>query len=178
MCNVKFMASAMYGVPLLSIMLADGQAALDALCARPEVDDARIGVIGNSYGGRTSMWMTVFDERIRASVCAGCLNCFRERSLKLSSCGAQFFPGLLQWGDVQEVFALIAPRPLMLIAGTQDALLPEEWVEAMLKTIRRAYSALGADARLELLRHEGGHYIPQEAAVAWLKRSLATESAS
>ena len=174
MCNTKFVAAAMYGVPLLSLMLSDGQAALDVLCGRPEVESSRIGVIGNSYGGRMSMYMTAFDDRIRCAVCAGCLNCFRERSLKLSSCGAQFFPGMLQWGDVQEAFALIAPRALMLIAGTEDTLLPDEWVGRMLPTIRRAYSILDADDSITLLRHRGGHYIPRDEAVSWLVGRLST----
>ena len=69
----------------LSAALAAPAMAIDALCNRPEVDATRIGCIGNSYGGRTTMWLTICDERIQACVPAGCMNTFRERSLKLSS---------------------------------------------------------------------------------------------
>ena len=58
------------------------------------------------------MWCTIFDPRIVACVASGCMNTFRERSQKLSSCGIQYPFGLLQYGDVPELFSLIAPRPL------------------------------------------------------------------
>jgi hypothetical protein len=62
------------------------------------------------------MWFTIFDERIRACVASGCMNMFRERSLKLASCGIQFLTGVLQYGDVDELFVLIPPRPMQLQA--------------------------------------------------------------
>lgn len=37
-----------------------------------------------------TMWLTLDDERVRACVPSGCMNHFRERSQKLSSCGIQF----------------------------------------------------------------------------------------
>lgn len=169
-CNTKFVAAAMYGIPLLSIMLSDGTAALDALAARPDVDASRIAVMGNSYGGRTSMYMAAFDTRIKAAVCAGCLNCFRERSLKLSSCGAQFFPGLLRWGDVEDIFCLIAPRPLMIMSGSRDPLLFADDRARMRKVVERAYGALGAADNVSFYDFDGDHYLPQGPAIQWLKQ--------
>ena len=172
MCNVKFMAASMYGVWLLSVMLSDATAALDALVGRDDVDAERVGVMGNSFGGRMSMYLAAFDQRITAAVCSGCLNCFRERSLKLTSCGAQFFPGMLQYGDVQEVFALIAPRPLMIMTGQKDPLIPHDYAEKMRAVIQRAYRILGAEDRLCFHDHTGGHELLAEPAVKWLARQL------
>lgn len=172
MCNVKFMAAAMYGVPALSIMISDGLAALDVLAAREDVDGTRIGAMGNSYGGRMSMWLAAFDERISAVVASGCMNCFRERSLKLSSCGVQFLPGILAFGDVQEVFATLAPRPLMLACGEQDTLLPAEYIEKMIPVVERAYRICGAPENLNIYRHGGGHFLPVQPAVAWLRQVI------
>jgi len=172
-CDIKFVAAAMYGVPLLSLMIADGLATLDVLCGLPGVDPTRVAVMGNSFGGRMSMWMAALDTRISAAVCAGCLNCFRERSLKMSSCGAQFPPGLLRWGDTPEVFSLIAPRPLLLIGGLKDTLLPQEWLEQMWPSIERAWTILGAPENLTLHRHDGGHYLPQAPATEWLRGRFA-----
>ncbi|GAG21559.1 unnamed protein product, partial [marine sediment metagenome] len=67
-CNVKHNAAVLYGVPLLSICLSDAQRVLDALLARSEVDPDRVGVMGNSFGGRMSMYVTIFDARIRAAL--------------------------------------------------------------------------------------------------------------
>lgn len=178
MCNTKFVAAAMYGVPLLSIMLSDGTAALDALVAREDVDSSRIAVMGNSYGGRMSMYMAAFDTRIKTAVCAGCLNCFRERSLKLSSCGAQFFPGILKWGDVEDIFCLIAPRPLMIMSGSRDHLLFAEDMARMKKVIRRAYRAFGAAHKLNFHDFDGGHCLPRNPAIKWLKEQFAMTPAA
>ena len=112
-CNVVQMAAGMYGLNVLSLHMQDAQAALDVLAARPEVDADRIGCLGNSYGGRTTMWFTILDERVKACVTSGCMNTFRERSLKLSSCGIQYLPGILAHGDVAELFSLIPPRPTL-----------------------------------------------------------------
>jgi hypothetical protein len=173
MCNVKFMAAQMYGVSLLSLMISDGQAGIDVMAARNDVDPKRIAVMGNSFGGRMAMWLAAFDQRIHAAVCSGCLNCFRERSLKLSSCGAQFLPGLLRYGDVEQVFSLIASRPLMIISGKTDALLFADDRARMGAVIAQAYAALGASKNLALIEHKGGHYLPQAPALSWLRSQLA-----
>ena len=169
-CNVKFVAAAMYGLPLLTLMLHDAQAALDVLLARPDVDPRRVAVIGNSFGGRMSMYLAAFDERLAGAACSGCLNCFRERSLNLTSCGAQFFPGLLRFGDVEDLFALIAPRPLLILTGRADPLIPHEWAERMKPVIRRAYDAFGAADRLTFHDHPGPHVLPLPPLLAWLAR--------
>ena len=171
-CNTIQMAAAMYGLNVLALHVQDGQAALDVLAARPEVAPGRIGCIGNSYGGRTTMWLTIFDERIRACVPSGCMNTFRERSLKLSSCAIQYLPGLLQYGDVPELFSLIAPRPMQLQTGEQDPLITPEDRDAMEATVRRAYRLLGAEANLDYARHPEGHLLVWELAEPFLRKHL------
>jgi len=171
-CNVIQMAASMYGLNVIDLHIQDGQAAVDALVSRPEVDPERIGCIGNSYGGRTTMWLTIFDERIKACVPSGCMNTFRERSLKLSSCGIQFLPGLLQYGDVPELFCLIAPRPMQLQAGEQDALITPEDRDAMEATVRRAYRLLDAGENFEYAQQPGGHYLVWDLAEPFLGRHL------
>ena len=174
-CNVIQMAAAMYGMNVTALHIQDGQAALDALAARPEVDASRMGCLGNSYGGRTTMWLTVFDERIKACVPTGCMNTFRERSLKLSSCGIQYLPGLLQYGDVPELFGLIAPRPMQLQAGEGDSLITPSDRDAILETVRQAYSLLEKEASFEYVLHTDGHLLRWDLAEPFLKRHLGGE---
>ena len=171
-CNVIQMAASMYGLNVLSLHIQDAQAALDVLAARPEVDASRIGCLGNSYGGRTAMWFTIFDPRIAACVASGCMNTFRERSSRLSSCGIQYPFGLLRYGDVPELFSLIAPRPLQLQAGQLDPLITPSDREMIADTVRRAYRALGAEENLECLLHPEGHLLLWEPARAFLDRHL------
>ena len=171
-CNVAQMAASMYGIHVLNLHVQDGQAAVDVLSSRPEVDPNRIGCIGNSYGGRTTMWLTVFDERIRACVPAGCMNHFRERSLKLSSCAIQYFHGLLRYGDVQEVFSLIAPRAMQLQAGKGDGLITDRDRDMIKTVVEKAYRLREAGAKLEYVLHEKGHQLAWDSAEPFLRKHL------
>ena len=171
-CNVIQMAAAMYGLNVLNLHIQDGQAAIDVLASRPEVDPSRIGCIGNSYGGRMTMWLTLFDDRIKACVPSGCMNTFRERSLKLSSCGIQYLPGLLQYGDVQELFSLIAPRPMQLQAGELDSLITPTDRDAIAATVRRAYQLLGQEGNFDYVLHPEGHLLLWDRAASFLEQHL------
>lgn len=171
-CNVIQMAASMYGINVLDLHIQDGQAAIDILCSRPEVDAEKIGCIGNSYGGRTTMWLTIFDDRIKACVPAGCMNIFRERSLKLSSCAIQYLPGLLQYGDVPELFSLIAPRPMQLQAGEGDNLITSSDRDHIRKVVENAYQLSGVRKSVDYALHSGGHTFAWDLAAPFLRKHL------
>lgn len=48
--------------------VADVQAALAFLSAQPEVDAARLGIYGTSYGGATVVWVAAIDPRVQCVV--------------------------------------------------------------------------------------------------------------
>jgi uncharacterized protein len=48
--------------------VADVQAALTFLGARPEVDPSRLGIYGTSYGGATVVWAAAIDSRVKCTV--------------------------------------------------------------------------------------------------------------
>ena len=171
-CNVIQMAAAMYGMNVTDLHIQDGQACVDVLAGRPEVDESRIGCIGNSYGGQTTMWLTLFEDRIKACVPSGCMNTFRERSLKLGSCGIQYLPGILQYGDVPELFSLIAPRPMQLQAGEGDGLITDSDRDAIVETVGGAYRALGCEDRFDYVLHSDGHLLRFDLAAPFLERHL------
>ena len=171
-CNVIQMAASMYGINILDLHIQDGQAAVDVLCSRAEVDAKKIGCIGNSYGGRTTMWLTIFDDRIKACVPSGCMNIFRERSLKLSSCAIQYLPKLLQYGDVPELFSLIAPRPMQLQAGKGDSLITTTDRDQIRQIVEKAYCLLGVEKNFEYVLHSRGHQFAWDLAAPFFQRHL------
>ncbi len=172
-CNVIQMAASMYGFNIISLHVQDAQAAIDALIQRDDVDANCIASLGNSYGGRSTMWISIFEERIRAIIAAGCMNTFRERSSKLSSCAIQFLPGVLQYGDVPELLALLAPRSLQLQAGKLDGLITATDRDHIEETVRFAYRSRGVEDQLDYVLHERGHVFNWAAADAFLQRSFA-----
>src|SRR6185369_10402586 len=93
---------------------------------RPEVDRARIGMIGHSLGGQETLFTTAADTRIRAAV---------------SSCGFGSLPGLAEAGDYGAVLALVAPRPFLVAARSEDPIFPMDGIEETVAAGRAAFTA-------------------------------------
>jgi len=121
------------------------------------------------------MWLTIFDDRIKACVPSGCMNTFRERSLKLSSCAIQYLPGLLQCGDVPELFSLIAPRPMQLQAGEGDNLITPSDRDRIKQVVEKVYCLLGAEKNFEYVLHSRGHEFAWDHATPFFQRHLKIE---
>ena len=118
------------------------------------------------------MWLTIFEERIKVCVPTGCMNTFRERSLKLGSCAIQYLPGILRYGDVPELFGLIAPRPMQLQAGEGDGLITPAHRDQIDATVREAYAALGAEDAYHYVLHPDGHMLRWDLAAPFLEQHL------
>ncbi len=170
-CDTATLRLSLFGRTLIADQLRDLRGCVDLLLARPAVTGA-VGATGLSYGGRLTMFLSAIDHRIACAVASGCLNVFRERLTIDSSCGAQFVPGLLRYGDTPEVFGLIAPRPLLLELGTIDGTSPEIFAMDAWAQIERYYRAAGARDRLDLDVFESGHIYHGAKAFDWFDRWL------
>lgn len=109
------------GQTLLAKVLHDVSVGIDYLCSRADVDSARIGFIGHSYGGRMAHFAPVFDRRIKASV-SSC-GCASYSEMLKPDAGVQFefcVPGLLQHGDLADIAKLIEPASLLILAAESD----------------------------------------------------------
>jgi dienelactone hydrolase len=145
------------GKTLLSKCLHDVSVALDYLVARPEVDPLRIGFVGHSYGGKMAIWAPALDNRIRASVSnCGCVNykqsLIRETGVQMEFC----LPGVLQFGDVEDIVRLVAPRALLLQATSDD-----KWSRGADTIFEYAKSSF-PKGRLRLGYWPGGHVFTHE----------------
>ncbi len=136
-------------------MLFDAQRGLDILEQVDEVDSNRLGAFGHSLGAKESFYLAAFDERVRAAISS-------EPGI-----GAHFSNWYASWylgpkikefdHDHQEVMALIAPRPFLLLAGEgTDGVKSSPFIHAAMP----AYRLYGDPARLGLLNHGHGHSIP------------------
>jgi hypothetical protein len=100
------------------------------------------------------------------------MNTFRERSQNLKSCGIQYPFGLLQHGDVADLFSLIAPRPMQLHAGEGDALITPVHRDDMIEHLRKVYNLLNASEQLDYAYHDAGHLFDWPQAAPFLHRHL------
>ena len=171
-CEDVFLRLLALGRVLMAENLRDALWTLNHLLQHEQADGERVACAGLSYGGRMTMLTAALEPRIKVAVISGALNVMQERLAQPYSCGAQIIPGLLQFGDVPEIGALIAPRHAVWEVGSRDGLIKPQWADEAIARMRRAYHALKADERLIVDRFEGGHQWHGEVAYDLLAKVL------
>lgn len=173
---------------------------LDYLQTRPEVDGARIGMLGLSMGAMEALWLGALDHRVRVVVStAGHLaweEVFAQDSWRLifadlplgrqlladQASGAQAWEAFCQRYpqlpklDASRSAALLAPRPLLLMTGALDPYTTPVATKRVYDAAQVAFADSGMSACLEMwIEPEIGHgfSLPmQERALAWFRRWL------
>jgi dienelactone hydrolase len=141
-------------------MLYDGLVAVDILASLPEVDAARLGVVGHSLGAKEALYQAAFDDRIKVAVSSE------------GGIGTKFS----NWNDLwylgptikdaafarehHELLALAAPRAFLLIGGdSADGDRGWPFIAAALPV----YKLYGGTPHLGQFNHRQGHAVPPQA---------------
>lgn len=173
--------------PFLMDAVWDTMRTIDYLVTRPDVDPARIGVVGFSKGGMEIMLLAAADTRIAVAapiigVCsfrwaiendrwqarAAALEGAPEGAAALAridTITADFMKrfygrvsfGLLDLFDGPDMLPLIAPRPLRIMNGLRDPRNPMPGVMLAYDAARAAYESMGAGDKLSLITEDVGH---------------------
>ncbi len=170
-CRHQAMVALLLGRTLLGERIFDVRRALDLLQTLPEVDGTRIACVGNSGGGTVTYYAACMDERIAAAM-PGCSVCSYAESIgSHDHCSDNYLPGALRYFDMGDLAALIAPRPLVVVASDDDPIFPYTGVTAQAAVIEDIYRATGAETEttaeqagpkhaagsFELFTGSGGH---------------------
>jgi dienelactone hydrolase len=157
-CNVHYIRATLLGMTSLGMDVHDGKCTLDYLCAQEFVDPNRIGVMGLSFGGTMTTWMSICDERIKAADIICYSDRFPDFALKRKNfCGSQITPGLFELCDVPDLHGLIAPRPLLVEIGKGDTCFLEPSAMSCFGEVEKIYIAAGVHEKLVLDHFDGGH---------------------
>ncbi len=156
---------------LMGLEVAKIRRAVDYLVTLPEVDPQRIGIYGLSKGGHYTLYTAGLEKRLRAVVVSGWFN---ERTKKLTNPKSEatptpfltrihrseyYLPDLLdRFGDA-ELAWMIAPRPLMIEAGTKDDSVNIHLAREEFKRVQDVYGRLRIADRAEFASFEGPHQI-------------------
>jgi len=161
--------------------------AVDLLQSLPEVNRDQIGVIGHSLGGHNSIFVAVFDKRIKAIVTSCGFTSFEKyKGGDLSGWSHKgYMPRITEVYhknpaempfDFTEVLASLAPRPVFINAPVGDDNFDvsgvKDCVAAALPVYRKIYKVGG---NLQVVYPPGGHDFPtpvREAAYKFLERAL------
>jgi dienelactone hydrolase len=148
------------GGSALALRAHDAQRLLDHLTARPDVNPNRIGAMGISGGGMNTFFSACLDQRIRACVISGYYSSFRASIFAMHHCACNYVPGLWRFGEMHDLIGLIAPRPVLIEAGTHDPIFPVEAVREGVRVAReQVYSVFGATKQIDTDIFEGRHRI-------------------
>jgi pimeloyl-ACP methyl ester carboxylesterase len=150
---------------LMGRMVADTRAAIDAVAGLEMTDPSRISLIGYSLGAKVGLLTAALDNRVRALAAVNGFDALRLNtpqngtdSLRQLSHLHGLMPRLgffvgnesrLPF-DYNQALALIAPRPVKLVAPLLDCCAAAEDVRREVEACRRIYRLLGAAAALEL----------------------------
>jgi hypothetical protein len=134
-----------------------------------------MGAMGISGGGMHTFFSTCLDPRIRACVVSGYYSTFRDSILAMSHCACNFVPGLAPFGEMYDLVGLIAPRPMLVEAGTRDPIFPIAAVERSVARARQVYNVWGASDQVETDYFEGRHQISGRRAYDFLWERLVPE---
>ncbi len=164
--------AAMLGRSLLGERVWDVQRALDYLAARPEVDASRMACVGHSGGGTVALFVAAVEPRLRVAVVSGYFCRWDESLYAMAHCLCNFVPGLAVVAGCADVAGLIAPRPLLVVAGDEDPIFPLAGVRAAYTELETIYRAAGAADRLALSVNRGGHRFYQAEVWPFVRRWL------
>ena len=117
----------------------------------PEIDSNRIGIVGHSYGGKWAMFASCLFDKFACAVWSDPGIVFDEsrpnvnywepwylgyypppwsntwRKTGIVADGKGLYPKLMAEGyDLQELHALMAPRPFLVSGGSEDT--PKRWI--------------------------------------------------
>jgi hypothetical protein len=186
---------------LLGKMIWDLGRALDYLSTLEFIDSSRIGSIGHSHGGITTLFAMAYDERIKAGASNCGFDTFRiDGNVWRWSHATALMPRLgfyvgsphinmefyravpdsevIQTPlDMHELLALIAPRPFFLSTSDEDFVFPNAGWSARraLARLEPVYRLLNSAGNIESHFFNGGHSFPgavSSRAYEWLDRRL------
>lgn len=147
---------------------------LSAVLARPEVDPARVAMVGLSYGGHYTQLTMALEGRIKAGV-SSCFFGWRTAAYWNAEDGGnpdRLYPhGATLFND-PEVVALICPRPLQVQMGTGDTLVKIEPAREQAPRAAAYYQELGLGDRFEYREFDGWHEFNGALAWEFLRRHL------
>ncbi len=150
------------------------------LARQPEVKPKHISALGFSMGAYRVWQLAALSPHINSGIGIGWFANIADLTAQgsnLSRGQSSFYllhPGLFQQLDVADIAALAAPKPLLILAGADDPLIPKASVQAAFAQLQLLYQQCQPEAQVTLqLFPEKGHIFDvqmQQLALAQLRR--------
>lgn len=135
-----------FGMTVTGMWTFDLMRLVDYIQTLEGVNTRDIRCVGLSGGGLQALWLMAFDDRVTRGVVSGYFYGYKDALLMLSNCSCNYVPHLYELGDMGDIAALIAPRPLLIESGTEDGLNGHRGIPNTSEQVaiaRKAYRLLG-----------------------------------
>ncbi len=146
------------GFNIARYFVADAKQALTYLAARPEVDELRLGVTGNSGGGTQASYLTLLDERL---LCSAPCTYITSRQAYMATGQAHdseqnFYRAITMGLDYDDLLAPHVPKPLFIGAVASDFFCVEGTLQSY-QHLRHAYELFERPENLTCVIAPGTH---------------------
>ena len=156
-CQPAAGSALLLGETMIGWRVYDAMRAMDYLLTRPEVDGSRIGCVGISGGGTTTLHVAAVDTRFALAFVSGYFNTLRDSLYSIPHCMDNYIPGLLQYAEMWDIAGLVAPRPFFAESGTKDGIFPVAATRRAFAELGAIYRVFGAEDRIGLHVFRGEH---------------------
>jgi dienelactone hydrolase len=156
-----------------AILARDIRYAVDLLQTMEMVNPQRIGITGVSFGGEMAVTYAALDERMKVIVFQGFGGSIGPQPAAFGTAIEQrhychLIPHHNAYLFQEDLFLLLAPRPLLGVKGNQD----DVWDARYRDTVNRVYARLGAASSFRLEMVDGGHEYFVSPAVLFFNQHL------
>lgn len=165
-CHHVAMTAQLLGRTLIGERCWDISRAVDLIETMPEVLDAKkIVLTGNSGGGTATYYAACVEPRIAMAVPSCSICSFKHSIVWKRHCVCNYVPRIAKYVDMGELACLIAPRPLVILAGVKDHGFHIDGSREIFEVVQKIYDKVGARDKCHLKEGPEGHqYYPQ---LAW-----------
>jgi len=150
-------SAGLVGMTAIGLRCWDVSRVVDFLETQEQVDSEKIGVAGLSGGGAVAMYVPAMEPRIKVAMIAGAFTSFRASFYATPHCNCQYVPGIMRYGDMAEIVALAAPRPVLLINGVEDEGFHIGPARKGFEKLKDVYRVLDVEDNVEADFFDGGH---------------------
>jgi dienelactone hydrolase len=171
-CEAASYNALLRGQTLLGLRVWDQMRLIDYIATRPERRTPGLACVGLSGGGTVTLYTAALEPRLTAAVISCAFNPYRDSIMPLSHCACNYVPGILPVAEMADIAGLIAPRPVLIEAGTKDNSFPVAGTRRAVDELRRIYSVFDAVPAVETDIFEGGHRWSGAKAYDWLDKEL------
>ena len=157
-CHVPTMTELLLGRTTIGARVWDISRALTAVQDNFDgIDFARIYITGNSGGGTASYYAACLESRIKALMPSCSVSSYRYSIATMKHCVCNHIPHIREYFEMGDLAGLLAPRPMLVVAGRHDKTFPLDGVLDAYEKIEAVYKALGYEDKCALVIGEEGH---------------------